>query len=360
MVFVASLDEQASKAMAELATLLGDVASSLVAAARAVSIHTTLEREYYRPTTDSYAFSRNNGGSLDDTTTVFPAIAWWNGTNGREHTQGSLRRWASHDFDTDWGDRDVAESESIFDPTSYHQGSVWPLFTGWVALAEYRSNHQLAGYTATMQNADLTRSQDAGAVTELLSGAFFEPFGRSTSHQLWSSAMVVAPLIRGLFGIDVDAIHHRVSVQPHLPGDWPMAEVRNLRVGPSVVNLSYKRVRSTIVASVQTLSGPKVLLGDGSESVSVPTPAVEVCMPHGLPVRGSRTTQPKVLDESSTSNSLHLEIEGSAGSETTLKLVTHTPALRLRVEGAELAGDQLHIRFPAGAGYTTQTVTVRW
>ena len=359
-VYLASLDEQASQAMAGLAALLGDDATSRAAAARASTVHNTLEREYYSSSADSYAFSRNDNASLDPTATVFPAIAWWSGTKGLDHPQGSLRHWASHDFDTDWGDRDVAESESIFDPTSYHQGSVWPLFTGWVALAEYRSNHPLAGYAATMQNADLTRAQDLGAVTELLSGSFFEPFGRSTSHQLWSSAMVITPLMRGLFGLDVDAIHRRLTVQPHLPADWPGAVVHNLRVGSSVVNVSYKRVRSTVVVSVQTVSGQKVLLANGAESASVPTPAAEVYMPHGLPVRGSRTAQPKVLDESFTSNALHLEIEGLAGSETSLKLVAHASPLRPRVEGAELDGDQLHIHFPAGTGYTTQTVTVRW
>jgi glycogen debranching enzyme len=88
---------------------------------------------------------------------------------------------------------------------SYHQGSVWPLFTGWGALAEYRANQPLAGEQMLMQNVDLTWAQDPGAVTELLSGDFFVPFGRSTSHQLWSSAMVITPTLRGLFGISVDA-----------------------------------------------------------------------------------------------------------------------------------------------------------
>lgn len=63
---------------------------------------------------------------------------------------------------------------------SYHQGSAWPLFTGWVALAEYRARRVLSGYQHLMQNADLTWFEDPGAVTELLSGAFFQSLGRST------------------------------------------------------------------------------------------------------------------------------------------------------------------------------------
>ena len=45
-----------------------------------------------------------------------------------------------------------------------------------------------------MQNANLTWAQDLGAVTELLSGQFYQALGRSTAHQLWSSAMVISPV----------------------------------------------------------------------------------------------------------------------------------------------------------------------
>ena len=107
---------------------------------------------------------------------------------------------------------------------SYHQGSVWPLFTGWAALAEFRGNQPLAGYRMLMENANLTWAQDLGADTELLSGDFFVPFGRSTSHQLWSSAMVITPTLRGLFGISIDAQTKTITVNPHLPASWDHAQ----------------------------------------------------------------------------------------------------------------------------------------
>jgi glycogen debranching enzyme len=163
---------------------------------------------------------------MDRAATMYPAIAWWNGVEGGlAHADASFARWASHDFSTDWGLRDVAASDPLYDPISYHQGSVWPLFTGWISVAEYRTGRALAGYTHLMQTADLTTAQDLGAVTELLSGDFFVPFGRSTSHQLWSSAMVVTPALRGMFGIDVDAQEHVVRVHPQLPADWNEASV---------------------------------------------------------------------------------------------------------------------------------------
>jgi glycogen debranching enzyme len=338
-IYLALLDEQASAAMAELSTLLGEPALAKAAADRAATLRGTIEREYYRADSGLYAFSKN-GAAMDTASTVFPAIAWWNAQPGErtalQHPAASLKAWASHDFDTDWGARDVAESAAIYDPTSYHQGSVWPLFTGWSAMAEYRGGHPLAGYQATLQNADLTSAQDIGAVTELLSGAYYEPFGRSTSHQLWSSAMVVTPLLRGLFGMEVDALHHAVSVTPRLPADWDRAAVRKLHVGGSVVDVSYQRT-----------------------TLRLPLPAVEVSMAHGLPPRGSRTAQMKVVDETRDSHSLRLELEGMTGSQATFT-VRRNAAVTVHVEGAELTGDALRVRFDGGSGYQTTVVTLRW
>lgn len=362
-IYLALLDEQASRAMAQLGGLLGaeDVASS--AEERAKTLHATIEREYYVPSLGRYAFSRNDGGKLDTTKTVFPAIAWWNGGAGLDHADASLKAWASHDFATDWGLRDIAASDPMFDGMSYHQGSVWPLFTGWEAMAEYGAGHALAGYQTTMQNAELTRAQDIGAVTELLSGDFFVPFGRSTSHQLWSSAMVVTPLMRGMFGIAVDGLKHTVSVRPQLPADWDGAEVNRLHVGDSVVNLSYKREGAAMVVRMEQVSGLKVAFSGaaaGADVLRVALPAFEVGVGHGLPLPGARTAQMKVLDERVDAHSLRLELEGMAGSEDVLTLRRNVAGAQLKVEGAEVVLQGLRVRFPSGSGYVSQVVTLRW
>jgi glycogen debranching enzyme len=362
-VYLALLDEQASRAMAELGRVLGEDAIATGAKKRAERLHDVIEHEYYRPDADAYAFSWNGDGKVDTAATIYPAIAWWNGGAGLDQPQASLRRWASHDFATDWGLRDVASSDPLYDSMSYHQGSVWPLFTGWAAMAQYRAGNSLAGYQSTMQNADLTTAQDLGAVTELLSGDLFEPFGRSTSHQLWSSAMVVTPVLRGMFGIDADGLNHRVKVTPRIPADWNQAEVKRMRVGESVVDVSYKREGASMRISLRQLEGVPVRLegapGDGA-TLHVPLPAVEVGVKHGLPLRGTRTAQMKVLSEKSEGRSLRLELEGLAGSQAPLHLRRNDAAATLKVEGAELVGDELRVSFGPGIGYVSRMVTLSW
>ena len=256
--------------------------------------------------------------------------------------------------------------------------TVWPLFTGWASVAEYRAGHPLAGYAHLMQNADLTTAQDLGAVTELLSGAFFQPFGRSTSHQLWSSAMVITPALRGLFGIDVDGISSSIHLDPHLPADWDGASVDRLHVGGSVCSLEYQREGRGLVVKVKTLSGSPVRLvsetkgtrslADGL-SIVFALPPVEVAVPHGLPLPGARTAQMKVLSETLEEHSLKLELEAEAGSVVELRVRRNATKLNLHAEGGTIEGvpvgaeaglEKLVVKFPAGVGYQGQVVTLRW
>jgi hypothetical protein len=282
----------------------------------------------------------------------------------------------------------VGDHEPLYNPISYHQGSVWPLFTGWTSLAEYRTGRVLSAYAQLMQTANLTTAQDLGAVTELLSGDFFVPFGRSTSHQLWSSAMVLIPAMRGLFGVSVDAPSQTITIDPHLPAQWDHAALQHVEVGSTSADLSYIRSGRSWVVRLKaqpdsplklasTAAGVR-LSADGRE-LRVPVPAVEVGMDYGadaaLPLPGARTRQMKVLRETHDAHALTLELAAPGGSEQMLALRVNSPEgastkatlkqtlSSVTVEGGTLQADKLHIHFPAGDGhdgYARTTVTVRW
>ena len=76
-IYLALLDQQASGAMASLEKLLGSPEQSAAAQQRADKIARTIETEYYDPEKTCYAFSRDVAGSQDRTSTVYPALAWW-------------------------------------------------------------------------------------------------------------------------------------------------------------------------------------------------------------------------------------------------------------------------------------------
>ena len=359
-IYLASLDQQASGAYARLAGLMHQPDAAQAAGARAQKIAATIEREYAGP---MYAFSRNPDGSLDKTATIYPSIAWWDGHFSLKQPDAMFTRWASHEFSTDWGTRDLGDHEAFYNPISYHQGSVWPLFTGWTSLAEYRTGRSLSGYAHLMQNLDLTWAQDLGAVTELLSGAYFQPFGRSTTHQLWSSAMVLTPAIRGLFGLGFDAQQNAITVDPHLPADWDHATLRHVPAGSHAVDLTFQREGAVLLVRASgnqvKLLGPSGTAGKNGE-LRIPLPGVEVAIPHDLPLPGASTQQLKVLSQQSAAHSLTLELEAQGGSSYDLPLRLNGVKGAIHTENATASDGKLHIAFPAGEGYQKQNVKVSW
>jgi glycogen debranching enzyme len=403
-IYLALLDQQASAAMAEIEKLLQNTEKSSAAHQRADKIAATIETEYYDPEKSCYAFSRNADGSQDRTTTVYPALAWWDpgsasGKSILAHPEGCLQQFAAHTLNTDWGLRDVSNDEKIYDGLSYHQGSVWPLFTGWAALAEYRGNQPLAGYQMLMENANLTWAQDLGADTELLSGDFYVPMGRSTSHQLWSSAMVITPTLRGLFGISIDAQTKTITVNPHLPASWDHATINHLALAGQLGRLNFSRGEGALRVTLD-LGGdvswklqsaiPGAVKGTDiaqkSAFVVIPLHAVEASLPPQQPlVPGSRTSLFRVLSETYQDHKLTLTIEGLAGSSASVDLsewARKAPPLQLKIEGPSLGdpkNDQVQlmipvrespsgtssrqemtIHFPPGEGWKTITVSLAW
>ena len=139
-----------------------------------------------------------------------------------------LDRLGSGAMATDWGHRILSDRSALYDPLSYHYGSVWPLFTGWASMAAYRYGRPHVGYQALMANALLTEPGALGYVTELLSGDLNAAFGRSSHHQVWSEAMVVTPLVRGLLGIEPLDGGARLRIAPQLPADWDRVSVQRI------------------------------------------------------------------------------------------------------------------------------------
>ena len=370
-LYLAALDQQSAGAMSRLAALMGDSALAADAHKKAEEIRAKLDPEYYDAAGQFYAFSRNADGSLDRTATIYPAVAWWTGRLALPRADAMLARWASPEFSADWGTRDISERTPFYDPISYHQGSIWPLFTGWVSLAEYRAGRALSGYAHLMQNAGLTWAQDLGSVTELLSGALYQPLGRSSSHQVWSSAMVLTPALRGLFGLDFDALHHTLRLAPNLPAQWDGAKLHNVPLGNARLEIEFTRRKDGLAVRARSSTPePFCLLAEtaprdqpcnaagGAQELVLPLPPVEISIPDQLPLAGARTAQLKVVGELREAHRYAVDFEAPGGAEYDLPVRMNQP--NMQSKGAELAGSKVRLRFPAGAGYQRVSVIFSW
>jgi glycogen debranching enzyme len=371
-IYLAALDEQSSDAMGQLAKLMGDQALVSEATQQAKTARDYLAT--YRNPDGFYSFSHSKDGSFDKQRTIFPAVAWWSGSLELPQADAMLDEWASPKFATDWGARSMAVGEETYDPLSYHHGSVWPLYTGWASLAQYRADRPQQGFASLEHNVQLTWLQDPGAVTEVLSGQFYQPLGRSSSHQLWSSAMVLSPAVRGLFGLEADALTGRLRVDPKLPAEWSEASVRNVPFGNTRLNLEMHRVGPNLEVEATAQAPVKLCLQNSKDffrevschptealrhQLKILLPEVEVELSPQTPRPGDSTLQAKVIRQEYGAHMLRLRLDVPAGT-TRLSLRTNGPVRRLSIEGAQREQDGLVINGDAGKDYAERTVEIRW
>jgi hypothetical protein len=89
-----------------------------------------------------------------------------------------------------------------------------------------------------------------GHVTEVLSGAYYEGLGTASPHQIWSSAMVLSPAIRGMLGLSVDEANKSIVLAPHVPADWNDFAVHGLHACGNTYEIAFHRSDRTITFNV--------------------------------------------------------------------------------------------------------------
>lgn len=245
-LYQSGLGVEADRALAQLAALLhkDDVQQQLTAAV--TREQPLLNQLFWLPGQNAFSIALGLDNHPVPIPSVLATVPMDFGLLDADKTESTITRLAAPDFQTDWGMRIISSRESKYDPGGYHNGSVWPLFTGWASMAEYRYHRPLAAYANLRANAALTWSGALGHVAEVLSGDYFQKLAPGSPHQIWSAAMVAAPLLRGLFGLEPNATTQTLTFAPHIPADWTSFAIRNVRVGSSALDLSWSKTSGTI------------------------------------------------------------------------------------------------------------------
>jgi glycogen debranching enzyme len=206
-----------------------------------------------------YAFALDRDSKPINETSVLTTVPMWFGLPDPKRAGQMIERLESPDIASDWGMRIIASRSAKYNGGGYHFGAVWPLFTGWAAVGEYRYHRPHAAYANLRSNALLALDGALGHVTEVLSGDFFESLSTSSPHQIWSAAMVVSPVLRGLFGLEADAAANRLTLAPHLPAGWNSFALHNVKVGSTAVDLSLHREPNGITLEAKASATTTVL-----------------------------------------------------------------------------------------------------
>jgi glycogen debranching enzyme len=249
--YQAGLGVEALNALSNLARLVGKGDVSKQAAAEFEHSKAALDEAYWSPEKKSYAFALKQYGQRADEASVLTTVPMWFGLVNANRADQTINQLAAEDHQTDWGMRIISRQSSVYDGSGYHYGAVWPLFTGWASVGEYRYHRAFPAYSNLRSNALLGMDGALGHFTEVLSGDYYQSFSTSSPHQIWSSAMVLSPILRGLFGLQTDGEKHQITFSPHVPADWTTFAIRNVRVGEVGVKFEYRKTVDNMVLEIK-------------------------------------------------------------------------------------------------------------
>jgi glycogen debranching enzyme len=257
--YQSGLGLEALRALAHLAKLAGkdDVGRDLEQAFE--QQRSRVEEAFWSPEQSIYAFALDRDSQRINETSVLTTVPMWFGLPDEKRASQMIDHLASPDIAADWGMRIIASRSAKYNGGGYHFGAVWPLFTGWASVGEYRYHRADAAYANLRANSLLALDGSLGHVTEVLSGDVFESLSTSSPHQIWSAAMVVSPMLRGLFGLEGDAPSHHLTFAPHIPAGWSSFALHNVRVGSTAVDLSVQREPNVLMLEAKSTAAVTVL-----------------------------------------------------------------------------------------------------
>jgi glycogen debranching enzyme len=309
--YQAGLGVAALRALSNLARLVGNTDASKRLAREFEQGKSTLEQAYWSPDRKFYAFALKRDNQRLDELSVLTTVPMWFGLPEAGRAEQTITQLAAEQHQTDWGMRIISRKSGVYDGSGYHYGAVWPLFTGWASVGEYRYHREFPAYFNLRSNALLGFDGALGHFTEVLSGDYYESFATSSPHQIWSAAMVVSPILRGMLGLETDAEKHQLTLAPHIPADWTSFAIHKVRVGGVGLDLQFRKTPEAITVDV-TRSGSGDCWLEYSPAFSLRTRIVDVRM-NGKPV---------AFKMEANANDQHLEVRVPLNESTTL--VIHT------------------------------------
>jgi glycogen debranching enzyme len=190
-----------------------------------------------------------------------PGHALWTGIVSPPRAEMVARRLMLDDMFSGWGIRTLSARERLYNPMSYHNGSVWPHDTALAAVGMARYRLVEPFILASTALFEAVHHFEAARLPELFCGfPRAEGYGPTRypvacSPQAWAAG-VVFHLLCGMLGFEADATENRLTLHsPSLPPWLGWLEIRGLRVAKSRLDLRLTHGREGAAVELLTRSG---------------------------------------------------------------------------------------------------------
>jgi len=199
----------------------------------AASLRERFNRDYWIEARGHYALALDGEKRQVDAMSSNVGHLLWSGIVPEDRAAMLVTRVMSPEMFTGWGIRTMATSAAGYNPIEYHDGTVWPHDTAFVAEGMRRYGHrEQASHLALML------IQAAGAfeyrLPEVFAGFAREETGAPVEYptasrpQAWAAG---APLLALRTALGLDVVDGTLRIDPHLSQGWGRVRLDNIAVG---------------------------------------------------------------------------------------------------------------------------------
>lgn len=257
---------EAKYRMASLMRSFGETRRAEKLKKDAAELARRFDRAFWMPQRGFYAMALDREKKQLQVISSNPGHLLFTRMLSQERARAVTQRFMQPDMFSGWGLRTISRDERVFNPLSYHRGSIWPhdnsIAAHGMALYEFR-DAALTVFTGLAQAALNFRDY---RLPELFCGIQRreqdEPvqYPVSCSPQSWASGAIFL-LLTSVLGIRPSAPRKELTiVNPSLP-DWlDYLNIRNLHIGGSRVGLDFTRRGSRTFCNVVDVEGDKLMV----------------------------------------------------------------------------------------------------
>jgi len=231
---------------ARLLAALGEAKLAATYRSRAETFRQRFESEFWLPEAGRYAYAIDGHGGKLDTVVSNLGHLLWSGIVDRDRARSTAELLMDGSSFSGFGVRTLATGQAVYNPLSYHNGTVWPHDNALIAqgMAHYRlSAPAMRVFDGILGAASHFRDR---RLPELYcglprSGGSLVHYPVACSPQAWASAAPLL-LLQAVLGIEADALNGRLTItNPSLPTSVNRLEIDDLRVGDARVSIRFER-----------------------------------------------------------------------------------------------------------------------
>jgi glycogen debranching enzyme len=262
---VAALD-----AMGRIRRRRGDIRGGARLHRQATELRQRIDERFWVEASRFFALAIDGEGRRVETITSNPGhLAFCNAFAITGRASRVTEMLLSEALYSGFGIRTLARGQAVYNPLSYHNGSVWPHDNALCALGMAMTGHGAealtildALYAASLHFRDL-RLPELFCGMSRGEGDFLVHYPVSCSPQAWASAAFFL-LLQSALGMRADAPMNRLNIRnPQLPSFMSRLDLEGMQVGQSRVSLHFERYgRRTHVDLVD-------VTGDGRLKVNI-------------------------------------------------------------------------------------------